>query len=94
MRAPQFDFLREACQRRSQVHSSRLKAGERWGPVREIHGGSGYWSQDSAVPIMAMPGEATEVWVRWPGGKMATNSVPNGAREVAVNFDGTVIRAK
>ena len=26
--------------------------GQRMGPAREIHGGSGYWSQDSAVQVL------------------------------------------
>ena len=27
--------------------------GQRQGPVREIHAGSGYWSQDSSVQVLA-----------------------------------------
>src|SRR4029079_15075308 len=30
----------------------RFKNGERLGPAREIHAGSGYWSQDSAVQVL------------------------------------------
>src|SRR5439155_1248418 len=47
----------------------RLQSGPWKGPVREVHGGSGYWSQDSAVQVLASPGTPTQIWVRWPGGK-------------------------
>jgi hypothetical protein len=30
----------------------RLKSGDRQGPLREVHGGSGYWSVDSPVSIL------------------------------------------
>ncbi|MCI0540489.1 MAG: FG-GAP-like repeat-containing protein, partial [Verrucomicrobiales bacterium] len=48
----------------------RLRFGERWGPAREIHAGSGYWSQDSAVQVLGTSGPPTKLWVRWPGGKI------------------------
>ena len=66
----------------------RLKCGGRWGPARELHGGSGYWSQDSAVQVLGAPEKAEEIEVRWPGGKTSTNAVPAQAREVAVGIDG------
>src|SRR6185503_16956526 len=31
----------------------RLTVGQQQGPLREIHAGSGYWSQDSAVQVMS-----------------------------------------
>ena len=55
----------------------RLGAEGKWGAAREVHGGSGYWSQDSAVPVMSLNGAAaTQIQVRWPGGKVTTNDVP------------------
>jgi len=66
----------------------RLKCGERFGPAREIHGGSGYWSQDSTVQVMATREPPTQIWVRWPGGKTVTADIPAGAREISVRFDG------
>jgi len=33
----------------------RSKVGDEFGPAREIHCGSGYWSQDSAVQVLALP---------------------------------------
>jgi len=68
----------------------RLKFGPRFGPAREVHGGSGYWSQDSAVQVMAVPTKPTQIWVRWPGGRSATADLPPEAREVVVDFRGEV----
>ena len=68
----------------------RLIFGERSGPAREIHGGSGYWSQDSAIQILCGAEVPTQIWIRWPGGKMTTSAVPNVAKEITVNPDGKV----
>jgi len=66
----------------------RLLFGQRRGPMRELHAGSGYWSQDSAVQVLATPESPTEVWVRWPGGKITTGTVAKGASEIIVDTDG------
>lgn len=68
----------------------RLVSGQKTGPVREIHAGSGYWSQDSAVQVMAIPESLTQIWVRWPGGKTVTANVPSTVREISVDSAGTV----
>ncbi len=68
----------------------RLKFGERFGPVREIRAGSGYWSQDGAVQLLAAPAAPTELFVRWPGGKPTSSTLPAGAKEIAVDRNGTV----
>jgi hypothetical protein len=68
----------------------RLIFGGRPGAAREIHGGSGYWSQDSAVPVMGGPETPTEIWVRWPGGKTTTSPIPAGAKDITVDLDGKV----
>ncbi|HZR18099.1 MAG TPA: FG-GAP-like repeat-containing protein [Verrucomicrobiae bacterium] len=65
----------------------RLKAGGRWGPAREVHAGSGYWSQDSLVQVLSASQAATEIIVRWPGGTATTNTVPAQASEVQIQFD-------
>jgi len=65
----------------------RLRFGERWGPAREVHAGSGYWSQDSAVQVLATPDPPTALWVRWPGGKTQQADVPPGAQEMNVVMD-------
>ena len=69
----------------------RLGAGGKWGAAREVHGGSGYWSQDSAVEVMSLGEEvAREVQVRLPGGRTTTGKVPEGAKEIRVTADGNV----
>ncbi len=68
----------------------RLKFGERMGPAREVQGGSGYWSQDSFVPVLARPEEPSQIWVRWPGGRTTTSPLSPGAKEVAVSPSGAV----
>jgi hypothetical protein len=68
----------------------RLEFGEVRGPAREIHAGSGYWSQDSVVPVLATPTPPTRVWVRWPGGRVTTADLSSVAHEVEVNIDGGV----
>ena len=69
----------------------RLMTGKELGPIREIHAGSGYWSQDSAVQVMATRAPATGLWVRWPGGKVTTTPLPGGAHEVAVDAGRNVV---
>jgi hypothetical protein len=54
------------------------------GPIREIHAGSGYWSQDSTVTILGTPERPDQLWVRWPGGKITTTPIPAAAREIEV----------
>jgi enediyne biosynthesis protein E4 len=66
----------------------RLVFGARMGAAREIHGGSGYWSQDSVVQVMGCPEPPTQIWVRWPGGKTTTSPIPAGAKEITVDTDG------
>jgi len=68
--------------------SARLIFGERRGPIREIHAGSGYLSQDGAVQVLATPQAPKQLWVRWPGGQPTTLDIPAGAREVEVNAQG------
>ncbi|HWV99023.1 MAG TPA: VCBS repeat-containing protein [Candidatus Acidoferrum sp.] len=64
----------------------RLRFGQRWGPAREIHAGSGYWSQDSPVQVMGTPEAPSAAWVRWPGGKTQQVAIPPGAKEMEVRL--------
>jgi len=68
----------------------RMITRDTMGPAREVHAGSGYWSQDSAVQVLAMPDQPAQLWVRWPGGKTATAAVPKGAREVRYEMEGSI----
>jgi hypothetical protein len=70
----------------------RLFFGTRAGPVREIHGGSGYWSQDSTIPVLATPERPTGLWIRWPGGKITTTSLLDNVKEVLVDYEGNLVR--
>lgn len=63
----------------------RLFFGQKPGPVREIHAGSGYWSQDSAVQVLGTPETPTQIWVRWPGGKTVTVDLAPTTREIEVS---------
>jgi enediyne biosynthesis protein E4 len=66
----------------------RLKCGGQPGPAREIHGGSGYWSQDSVIQVLATPAPPTQLWIRWPGGLERTYDVPAGAQAIQAGIDG------
>ena len=66
----------------------RLRFGEKWGPAREVHAGSGYWSQDSGVQVMGTPEPPTAVWVRWPGGRTTTTMLPAPVHGVVINSEG------
>ncbi len=68
----------------------RLRSGDRFGPAREIHGGSGYWSQDSPVQVLALLPEPLKLWVRWPGGKTTMVDLPAGVRNVELSMGGKV----
>jgi len=66
----------------------RVNFGGRWGPAGEVHGGGGYWSQDSPLQVLSLPEHAREIQVRWPGGSVTSNTVPDQAHEILVTFEG------
>ncbi len=68
----------------------RLQSGLRLGPLREIHAGSGYWSQDSPVIVMGYSTFPDKVEVIWPGGKSCVYPVPAGSLEVEVDASGNI----
>jgi hypothetical protein len=68
----------------------RLIANGHKGPVREVHAGSGYWSQDSAVQVMNLPTPAKQIEVQWPHAEPVISAIPEGAREVEVLPSGQV----
>jgi hypothetical protein len=63
----------------------RLFCGDKAGPVRELHAGSGYWSQDGAVQVMGGAGTPSRIWVRWPGGKTNIVDLAPNTREIEVS---------
>lgn len=68
----------------------RLSNGDSFGPSREIHSGSGYWSQDSSVQVMHHFANPKQIKVMWPGGATTNSEIPIGAREIVVGIDGSV----
>ncbi|HEX7654727.1 MAG TPA: FG-GAP-like repeat-containing protein [Verrucomicrobiae bacterium] len=55
-----------------------------WGPAREVHAGSGYWSQDGAVQVMGLAKPPAQAQVRWPGGRTTAVQIPPGTREIVI----------
>ena len=68
----------------------RLIHVQRQGPLREIHAGSGYWSQDSAVQVLSRSEQPSGIWVRWPGGRITTAELAKEAQEIEVRPDAGV----
>jgi hypothetical protein len=64
----------------------QLKYADGSGPAHEIHGGSGYLSQDSAVAVLGTRAKPTHVIVRWPGGKVTETPVASDAKEVVIEL--------
>lgn len=62
----------------------RVQYANAWGPAWEVHAGSGYWSEDSAVPVVGVAQTALSVWVRWPGGKTREQPISSGVSEIIV----------
>ena len=62
----------------------RVARGATLGPVREVHGGSGYWSMDAATTVMALPDGATALQVRWPTGRLQTVPISGGQHSVTL----------
>ena len=65
----------------------RLIYADGYGPAREVHAGSGYWSQDSAVQVMGKRAEPTGVWVRWPDGRISQTQTTEGTLEIIISYD-------
>lgn len=56
------------------------------GPAREVHGGSGHWSQDSAVQVLARHAQTGSILARWPGGVRTITPVQPDTSEVLIDF--------
>jgi hypothetical protein len=68
----------------------RLLFGSRTGPVREIHSGSGYFSQDSPIQVLSVPETLSGIWVRWPGGKIITANLSPNSKRISVDYEGRI----
>jgi enediyne biosynthesis protein E4 len=64
----------------------RVVSGARRGPMREVHGGNGYWSMDGATTVLARPhpSPADSLWVRWPSGRTQTLPLDPKQRELSL----------
>ena len=60
------------------------------GPAREIHCGSGYWSQDSAVQVLGVREGLKKIWIRWPDGSVNETSLSDDSREVVISFNNQI----
>jgi hypothetical protein len=56
----------------------------RLGSVREIHAGSGYWSQDASTQVLGKSGAVQAVLVRWPGGRITRVPLDEGVKELDI----------
>jgi len=56
----------------------RVVYGDHLGPIREIHAGSGYWSQDSSTQVMGLGSQPKAIWVRWADGATDEKPIPPG----------------
>jgi hypothetical protein len=72
----------------------RLQFGQRMGAMREVHSGSGYWSQDSTTQVLGCPERPEFVHVVWPGGKKVVCPIPAGSREVVIDHLGNLQRSR
>jgi hypothetical protein len=68
----------------------RIMTAGQGGPAREIQGGSGYLSQNSAVQVLAVPSAGAKILVRWPGGRETRSDIPPQAKEIAIDISGTL----
>jgi hypothetical protein len=61
----------------------RMKRNGKFGPAHEVKIGSGYWSQESSVLVVA---RGEEVEVLWPGGKRTRVKTSAQAAEITIDY--------
>ncbi|MEY2409391.1 MAG: hypothetical protein QOF48_2061, partial [Verrucomicrobiota bacterium] len=61
------------------------------GAARELHGGSGWCSCDSAIAVLGLPMPARSLHVRWPGGRETITVIPQGASTLNIRSDGRLV---
>ena len=61
-------------------------ANGRRGPSREVHAGSGYWSQDSARQVLGYTEPPIALQVVWPGGKAQRVLIPPGTQSLKASY--------
>ena len=72
--------------------SIRIKEDDQFGPATEIHAGSGYWSQDSPIPVLFPSSRKSkkQLDVRWPGGTVTRVEFTGLPRELKVSISGSL----
>lgn len=66
----------------------RLQYADHSGPAKEIHSGSGYWSQDSHTLVFGAAEGARKVIVHWPGGQVTETIIPADVGELVIDRAG------
>lgn len=74
--------------------SMRVRAGDRWGPRREVRAGGGWRSQDAVTQVLGGPAVVKEIEVRWPTGEIERVPWPEGVQGVEIGRNGKVLRWK
>jgi hypothetical protein len=62
----------------------RPRYGDTPGAARQIHCGSGYWSQNSAVQVFGGARRPTLIAVRWPNRQDTETKVPTDVSEITI----------
>ena len=62
----------------------RPRYGDILGAARQVHCGSGYWSQNSMAQVFGGSRRPTHVAVRWPNGRVTETGVPADASELTI----------
>jgi hypothetical protein len=72
--------------------SIRIKEDDQFGPATEIHAGSGYWSQDSPIPVLfpSSGKSKKQLDVRWPGGTVTRVEFTGLPGELKVSISGSL----
>jgi hypothetical protein len=68
----------------------RLIVAGKHGPMREVRMGSGYWSSNGPAHILGGNSGSSQIWVRWPGGRITASDLSPDAKGVEVDAEGTV----
>ncbi|MCX7872483.1 MAG: VCBS repeat-containing protein [Verrucomicrobiae bacterium] len=66
----------------------------KFGPYREIHAGSGWFSQDSTVQILHAPSSNAVVRVQWQGNITREYQISGNLREIVLYPDGKIEKLK
>ena len=65
--------------------SLRARYGTRWGPLREVQAGQGWWSQNSVTMIFAGATRVDEIEIRWPGKPAKRFTIPANSQSIVID---------